>query len=61
MNNCGYKIAGNVAVPEEKKEEFNRYILRILDRGGIRKTEQIELGGRTVTVVSHPEIGRAHV
>lgn len=54
MNNCGYKIAGNVAVSEEKKEEFNRYILRILDRGGIRKTEQIELGGRTVTVVSHP-------
>ncbi len=25
-----YKIAGNVMIPEEKREEFNRYILRIL-------------------------------
>lgn len=54
MNNCSYKTAGKAAVPEEKKEEFNQHILRILDRGGIRKTEQIELGGRTVTVVGPP-------
>lgn len=49
-----YKIAGNVMVPEEKKEEFNRYILQILYRGGIRKTGQADLGGRKVTVVDYP-------
>ena len=49
-----YKIAGNVMIPEEKREEFNRYILRILDKGGIRKTEEMRLGGRTVTVISRP-------
>lgn len=52
-DNC-YKIAGNVVIPQEKKEEFNRYILQILYKGGIRKTERMELGGREVTVVSRP-------
>lgn len=49
-----YRIAGNVMIPEEKREEFNRHILQILYRGGIRKTGQAELGGRKVTVVDYP-------
>lgn len=54
MRDDYYKIAGNVVIPQEKREEFNRYILRILYKGGIRKTEQMELGGKKVTVVSCP-------
>lgn len=34
-----YKMAGNVVIPEDKREEFNRHIMQILYRGGIRKTE----------------------
>lgn len=49
-----YKIAGNVMIPEEKKEEFNRHILQILYRGGIRKTEQAGVGGRQITVLACP-------
>ena len=54
MNDNYYKIAGNVVIPQEKKEEFNQYILQILYKGGIRKTEKMELGGKEVTVVSRP-------
>lgn len=54
MDNNGHKIAGDVAIPEEKKEEFNRYVLQILDKGGIRKTEKMELGGKEITVISRP-------
>ena len=41
-----YKLAGTVRVSEDKKDEFNRYILKILDVCGIRKTENIKLGGQ---------------
>lgn len=34
-----YKMATNVVIPEDKREEFNRHIMQILYRGGIRKTE----------------------
>lgn len=49
-----YKLAGTVRVPEDKKDEFNRYILKILDVCGIRKTENIKLGGQSITVVRRP-------
>lgn len=50
-----YKMAGNVVIPEEKREEFNRHIMQILYRGGIRKTEQVGLCGKKVTVVGRPK------
>lgn len=49
-----YRLEGAVMIPEDKKEEFNEYVLRILDKCGIRKTEEIELGGQIVTVVRKP-------
>lgn len=55
MSNDIYKLAGNMTIPEDKKAEFNRYALRILDLCGIRKTENIELGEQTITVVRRPE------
>lgn len=54
MSDNRYKITGNVVIPQEKKEEFNQYIMQILYKGGIRKTEKMELGGKEVTVVSRP-------
>lgn len=50
-----YKLEGIVRIPEDKKAEFNRHILRILDVCGIRKTERIALGGQKITVVRKPE------
>ena len=50
-----YKLEGNVTIPEDKKAEFSRYVLKILDLSGIRMTEKIELGGQTITVVRRPE------
>lgn len=54
MHDDLYKIAGNVVIPEEKKEEFNQYILQLLYRGGIRKTEQVELGSKKVMAAARP-------
>lgn len=50
-----YRLEGTVMIPDNKKDEFNRYILQILDACGIRKTERIELDGRPITVVRRPE------
>lgn len=47
-------LLGTVAVPEEKKEEFNGYVLDLLEKCGIRKTEEMELDGKTLTVLSRP-------
>jgi hypothetical protein len=54
MHDDLYKMAGKVVIPEEKREELNQHILQILYRGGIRKTEQVELAGKKVTVVGLP-------
>lgn len=54
MGEDAYSLEGTVRIPEDKKDEFNEYILRILDKCGIRKTEKMELGGQTVTVVRQP-------
>ena len=46
-----YKLAGTVRVPEDKKPEFNRKVLEVLYRGGVRKTEEIIINGAPITVV----------
>lgn len=51
MDDCLYKLAGNVAIPAARKEEFNRKVLETLYRGGIRLTENMEVGGKSLTVV----------
>ena len=47
-----YKITGDISIPDNRKEEFNRKVLEVLYRGGIRKTETIYLKGKPVTVVT---------
>ena len=44
-------LAGKVNVPEEKKNEMNRHVLEILDKCGIRKTVEMSVAGKKVTVV----------
>ena len=51
MEKNRYTLAGKVNVPDEKKDELNGYVLALLDKCGIRKTEEIELGRRVITVM----------
>ena len=46
-----YQLAGKVNVPAEKKDEMNQYVLEIMDKCGIRKTEKMTVAGAEVTVV----------
>ena len=47
-----YQLAGTVSVPAERRAAFIQDVLAVLYRGGIRKTEEIVLDGKTLTVVS---------
>ena len=47
-----YHLAGKVNVPAEKRDEMNRYVLEVMDKCGIRKTEKMTIAGVEVTVVS---------
>lgn len=49
-----YTMAGTVKIPDKRKAEFNDSVLKLLYLGGLRKTEEMELGGKTITVVSRP-------
>lgn len=51
MENNDWWLIGEVRIPEDKKEEFNKFVLELLDRCGIRKTEEIILDGKKVTVI----------
>lgn len=44
-------LIGTVKIPENKKDELNGYVLQLLDRCGIRKTKEITLGEKKVTVI----------
>lgn len=54
MRNDLYTLAGTVNIPENRKAEFNDSVLKLLYMGGIRKIEEMELGGKKITVVSKP-------
>ena len=46
-----YKLAGTVKIPENKKNAFNEHVLKLLYLCGIRKTSEMELAGRKISVV----------
>lgn len=46
-----YWLLGKVSVPDDKKQEFNHTVLEILNRCGIRKTKEITLERKMVTVL----------
>ncbi|MBE5861203.1 MAG: hypothetical protein E7301_13925 [Butyrivibrio sp.] len=45
MYNEFYRLAGEIIIPEEKKEEFNNNVLKLLDRCGIRKIKKKKIDG----------------
>lgn len=51
MSDNDYWLLGEVKIPNEKKEELNKYVLQLLEKGGIRKTEEIMLENRKTMVV----------
>ena len=56
MADTRYKLVGTVNVPEEKKDELNTYVLQVLKKCGIRKTEEICLEGKKFTVITMPKV-----
>lgn len=54
MDDNRYWLAGKVNVPEEKKPEFNAYVMEILKRFGLRKRKEIEVAGKKITVLGKP-------
>ena len=50
-----YRMAGKVDIPEDKKQEFNEYVMKILDRCGIRKRKEVNLGEKSVTILEKPK------
>lgn len=53
METNRYTLFGEVNVPDDKKDELNGHVLELLDKCGIRKTEEIEVGGKVVTVIDY--------
>ena len=53
---CAYKIVGDIQVPEERKEELNANVLKLLKAGGIRKVHKIKVAGKTVEILREPEV-----
>ena len=49
-----YWLLGKVSVPDDKKQEFNDTVLEILNLCGIRKTKEITLAGKKVTILERP-------
>ncbi len=39
-----YKLIGEVTIPEEKRKELNDYVLKLLDRSGVRKIKKVKIG-----------------
>lgn len=39
-----YRLVGEVTIPEEKREELNDYVLKLLDRSGLRKIKKVKIG-----------------
>ena len=54
MGNDSYQLVGEVKIPDDKREQFNSHVLELLKKCGIRRTEEMILDGKTVTVVDMP-------
>ena len=50
-----YWLEGSVSVPENRREELNENVLKLLKQYGIRKLKEIQMDGKTITVVHEPK------
>lgn len=48
-----FKLIGEMEIPEDRRSEFNKYAMRLLDLCGIRLIKKIKIGRKTVEVASH--------
>ncbi|MBR2810276.1 MAG: hypothetical protein IKD69_02750, partial [Solobacterium sp.] len=55
MKDDDYRLIGKASIPEDQREEFNRKVLELLWRGGIRKTDTLVVNGIPHTVVRRAE------
>lgn len=46
-----YRLLGTVKISENKKAELNKYVLELLHKGGIRKSCEVVLDGKTFTTL----------
>lgn len=46
-----YRLLGTVNIPENKKEELNKYVQELLYKGGIRKSCEVVLDGKMYTTL----------
>lgn len=46
-----YRLVGDMTIPEEKREEFNELVIKLLNRCGIRRVKEINILGNTFTVL----------
>ena len=49
-----YWLAGKVSIPEDKKQEFNEYVMEILRHFGMRKRKKVDVAGKKVTILENP-------
>ena len=49
-----YDLIGEFSVTEEKKEELNNLVLKLLDKCGIRKLKEINVGEKKIMVYTKP-------
>lgn len=61
MWNDMYKLAGTVCMSAAKRTELNGYVLQVLDKCGIRKTEEMKLDEKVVHVISLPKPNQAGI
>lgn len=47
-----FSLIGTFKIAEEKKDEFNELVVKLLDKCGIRKINEITLGDKAVSVIS---------
>ena len=52
MKDNMFCLAGKVSIPVEKRNEMNKYVLEIMDKCGIRKTVEMTVAGKKVTVAA---------
>ena len=50
-----YWLEGSVSVPENRREELNENVLKLLKQCGIRKLKEIQMDGKKITVVHEPK------
>lgn len=50
-----YEMIGQFTIPEDKREELNSLVLKLLDVGGVRRLKTVKIDGKRVKVTTVPK------